>query len=121
MYSLAEFNGLLFYMNIDLLYYISKDIIKNYLSELFSLESYIGYIPLTLNPLNLAKNDINKVNDIMIELKQIINDSVDNNDEVVNEMANDMDKMIMNSFEKVLNDKPRFKRKCVPATHGCKK
>lgn len=59
MYSLADFNGLLFYMNIDLLYYISKDIIKNYLSELFSLESYIGYIPLTLSPLNLAKNDIN--------------------------------------------------------------
>ncbi len=59
MYTLADFNGLLFYMNIDLLYYISFDIIKNYLSELFSLESYIGYIPLTLTPLNLAKNDIN--------------------------------------------------------------
>ncbi len=59
MYSLSDFNGLLFYMNIDLLYYISKDVIKNYLSELFSLESYIGYIPLTLTPLNLAKNSIN--------------------------------------------------------------
>ncbi len=63
MYSLTDFNGLLFYMNIDLLYYISKDIIKDYLSELFSLESYIGYIPLTLTPLDLVKNNINYYTD----------------------------------------------------------
>ena len=59
MYSLADFNGLLFYLNIDLLYYISRSLIKNYLLELFSLESFIGYIPLELTPLPLAKNDIN--------------------------------------------------------------
>jgi hypothetical protein len=69
----------------------------------------------------LAKNDINKVNDIMIELKQIINDSVDENDEVVNEMANDMYKtyatnIVLNKIltdENLGKDKDIIKQLCI--------
>ncbi len=56
--TLPDFKGLLFYYNIDLLYYIDKEIIKHYLLELFYMESYIGYVPLLLNPLQLEKNNI---------------------------------------------------------------
>ena len=54
----------------------------------------------------LAKNDTNKVNDIMVELKQIINESVDENNEVINEMANDMYKTYATNIvlNKILTD-----------------
>jgi hypothetical protein len=60
---ITDFKGLLFYFNIDLTYYINKDIIKNYLLELFHMESYIAYIPTTGTSLTLAKNDINEYMD----------------------------------------------------------
>jgi hypothetical protein len=63
----------------------------------------------------LAKNDINKVNDIMIELKQIINESVDENNEIINEMANDMYKTYATNIvlNKILNDENLGKEKNV--------
>jgi hypothetical protein len=56
--NITDFKGLLFYYNIDLLYYIDRNIIKKYLLELFYMESYIGYVPLALNPLHLERNNI---------------------------------------------------------------
>ncbi len=56
--TLSEFNGLLFYYNIDLLYYITRRLIKDYLLELFNLETYIAYIPISLTPLLLTNNNI---------------------------------------------------------------
>lgn len=57
--TIIDFKGLLFYFNIDMTYYIDKNIIKNYLLELFHMDSYIAYIPTTGTSLTLAKNDIN--------------------------------------------------------------
>ncbi len=58
LYSFDDFKGLLFYYNVDLLYYINKDIIKHYLFELFYMESNIVYIPLEFEALKLEKNNI---------------------------------------------------------------
>ena len=56
--NITDFKGLLFFYNIDLLYYIDRKIIKNYLLELFNLETYIAYIPTAFNPLQLEKNNL---------------------------------------------------------------
>ncbi len=56
--TLSEFNGLLFYYNIDLLYYITRRLIRDYLLELFNLETYIAYIPISLSPLLLTNTNI---------------------------------------------------------------
>ena len=52
--NINNFQGLIFYYNIDLLYVVTRDIIKNYLLELFNIENYIAYVPLSLNPLPLT-------------------------------------------------------------------
>jgi hypothetical protein len=39
-----SFNGLIFYSNFNSLYYISKEIIKNSIDELFNKKHFIGYI-----------------------------------------------------------------------------
>ncbi len=57
--NLPDYIGLLFYFNIDLSYYIDRNIIKNYLLELFHMESYIAYIPTTGTSLTLSRQDIN--------------------------------------------------------------
>jgi len=61
----------------------------------------------------LAKNDMTKVNDIMIELKQIIDESVDENNEIINEMATDMYKTYATNIvlNKILNDENLYKGK----------
>ncbi len=57
--SLVNYNGLLFYYNIDLSYYITKDKIRDTLKELFSMNSFIAFIPEVLNPLSLGDTSIN--------------------------------------------------------------
>uniref|UniRef100_A0A6C0HWN3 Uncharacterized protein n=1 Tax=viral metagenome TaxID=1070528 RepID=A0A6C0HWN3_9ZZZZ len=57
--TLPDYTGLLFYFNVNLTYYIDRNIIKNYLLELFYMDSYIAYIPSTGNSLTLSRQDIN--------------------------------------------------------------
>ncbi len=54
--NITEFNGLILYNNIDLRYYITKDLIQNYLLELFNLTSFIGYNSKPLLPLIMKTN-----------------------------------------------------------------
>ena len=57
--SLINYNGLLFYYNIDMFYYITKDKIKDYLLELFKMQSFIALIPQVLTSVNLSGSQIN--------------------------------------------------------------
>lgn len=57
--TLPDYKGLLFYFNVDLTYYIDRNIIKNYLLELFYMDSYIAYIPSSGYSLTLSREDIN--------------------------------------------------------------
>ncbi len=70
--NITDFKGLLFYYNIDLLYYIDRNIIKHYLLELFYMENYIAYVPLNLVSLQLERNNIK---DYMTTSKTDINTS----------------------------------------------
>jgi hypothetical protein len=67
--SLLNFNGLLFYYNIDMSYYITKKQIRDSLTELFNMNSFIAFIPEVLTELDLSKKDINEFQ---------INNNIDN-------------------------------------------
>lgn len=67
--SLLNFNGLLFYYNIDMFYYITKNQIRDSLKELFSMNSFIAFIPEVLTELDLSKKEINEFQ---------INNNIDN-------------------------------------------
>ncbi len=79
--TLVDYKGLLFYFNIDLTYYIDKQIIKNYLLELFHMNTYIAFVPSSGNSLTLSREDINyyldssnnniNMNDYFHELKYV--------------------------------------------------
>ena len=56
--TIISFTGLLFYYNIVLKEYITKEQIKNYLKELFNITSMICYINLSMTPLTLVSKDI---------------------------------------------------------------
>jgi hypothetical protein len=59
--NIAGFNGLLFYYNIDLKEYISKQQIQNYLTELFNMSTFLCYIDNSANinnPNLLVANDV---------------------------------------------------------------
>ena len=89
--SIADFKGLLFYYNIDLLYYITKDLIRNYLLELFNLESFICYVPVELSPYVLdtyLKDDFNKSNKTNIDIKPYFQVMTFNNEYIFNYSQN---------------------------------
>ena len=107
----------------------SNDLPIDIIQTLFDFQFMTHNTILQLKPLTsvnfiianlLAKNDINKVNDIMTELKRIINDSVDENDELINEMASDMYKtyatnIVLNNIlidENLGKDKNIIKKMC---------
>ena len=56
--TISAFTGLIFYYNIELTEYISKDQIRSYLTELFNITSIICYINLTLPSLTLVAKPI---------------------------------------------------------------
>jgi hypothetical protein len=89
--SIADFKGLLFYYNIDLLYYITKDLIRNYLLELFNLESFICYVPVELSPYVLdtyLKDDFNQSNKTNIDIKPYFQVMTFNNEYIFNYSQN---------------------------------
>ena len=56
--NIINFNGILFYYNIDLKEYITKAQIKKYLIELFNMNTIICYIDMNLNGLTLKSDPI---------------------------------------------------------------
>ena len=54
--TILQNDTIIFYTNYDINYYISKDIILDYLRELFHLGTFIGFVPLDLNELQGMKS-----------------------------------------------------------------
>ena len=69
--SITAFVGLLFYINLDMREYFSKDILRNYLLELFNMSSFIGHI-------NFNDTELSEMKSFKLEHKDITNFTSDN-------------------------------------------